>query len=283
MKFRPIIFVLTIAGLSAQTQVVMEEVMHMDAPYVGEVMTTTTKYASENIFRQESAVEVDRFLVRMAMGGNKIIGSLLDGETESRIVYNVKDEEFAMETFETIRENDGKPNLRAMSGFNMRNGSDDDSEKKESTDGDNGDESEDQNPENEYSRTISESLETVSGFNSQKVTTIIKSDEGMVEIQEWFTTDTTLFLFVLDVETKLIESYGGEKRGNPRSFSESMLKQAEKEFESVPGRMVKYTMEMKDDDDGFKMEWKLKRIQEVPFKQSDFEIYKKFDKVDELD
>jgi hypothetical protein len=47
--------------------------------------------------------------------------------------------------------------------------------------------------------------------------------------------------------------------------------------------MVKYTMEMKDDDDGFKMRWQLKSIKEIPFKSSDFEVYKKFEKVEELD
>ena len=88
----------------------------MDAPYVGEVTTTTTKYAADGLFRQESSVDVDRFLIRMAMGGNKIIGSILEGKTESRIVYNAKDEEYAHETFDTIRANDGKPTLKSAVG-----------------------------------------------------------------------------------------------------------------------------------------------------------------------
>lgn len=268
--------------LIAQTQVVVEEIMFMDAPYVGEVTTTTTKYASKGKFRQESAVEVDRFFVRMAMGGNKIMGSILDGKTEARVVYNVKDEEFAMETFDTIRENDGKPKLQAMSAFNLGGGSDNGDDKGESEE-DPSVETEDESDENEYSRTISESEEKISGFNTRVVTTSIKSEEGMVLIQEWFTVDTVLFEFISDVESELIESYGGTRRGNPRSFSESMLKQAEQEFESVPGRMVKYTMEMRDDDDGFKMEWKLKSIKEMPFKPSDFNVYKQFEKVEELD
>ena len=269
--------------LSAQTQVVVEEIMFMDAPYVGEVTTTTTKYASKGKFRQESAVEVDRFIVRMAMGGNKIIGSIMDGESASRIVYNAKDEEFAMETFDTIRENDGKPKLRTMSGFNMRRGSNDEPNNNDSKDEEDNGESDGQNNDNEYSRTISELVEKISGFDTQKVVTSIKSEEGMVLIQEWFTVDTVLFKYVSDIESELIKSYGGTGRGNPRSFSESMLKQAEQEFESVPGRMVKYTMEMKDDDDWFKMEWQLKSIKEVPFQSSDFDVYKQYEKVDELD
>ncbi|MBH11140.1 MAG: hypothetical protein CMG74_12480 [Candidatus Marinimicrobia bacterium] len=269
--------------LIAQTQVVVEEIMFMDAPYVGEVTTTTTKYASKGKFRQESAVEVDRFLVRMAMGGNKIIGSIMDGESASRIVYNAKDEEFAMETFDTIRENDGKPKLRTMSSFNMRRGSNDEPNSNDSNDQEDNGESDDQNNDNEYSRTISESVKKISGFDTQKVVTSIKSEEGMVLIQEWFTVDTVLFKYVSDIESELVKSYGGTGRGIPRSFSESMLKQAEQEFKSVPGRMVKYTMEMKDDDDGFKMRWQLKSIKEISFKSSDFEVYKKFEKVEELD
>ena len=58
----------------AQSQVVVEEVMFMDAPYVGEVNTTTKKYAADGLFREEAEVKVDRFLIRIAMGGNKIIG-----------------------------------------------------------------------------------------------------------------------------------------------------------------------------------------------------------------
>ena len=248
----------------------------MDAPYVGEVTTTTTKYAADGLFRQESSVDVDRFLIRMAMGGNKIIGSILEGKTESRIVYNAKDEEYAHETFDTIRANDGKPTLKSAVGrMNMGGGS---------GGGRGNDNSDEEEEESEYDRTISESMERVVGFDARKVTTKIKSNDGLVLIEEWFTTDTTLFHFVAEVEADLVTSYGGEKRNNPRSFSERMLKQAEQEFESVPGQMVKYTMEMKDeDDDGFKMVWELKSITEVPYKASDFEIYNSFKKVDELD
>jgi hypothetical protein len=104
-----------------------------------------------------------------------------------------------------------------------------------------------------------------------------------VLFEEWFTTDTTLLHFVSEVEADLVASYGGQKQNNPRSFSERMLKQAEQEFESVPGRMVKYTMEMKDDDNGFKMVWELKSIREVPFNMADFKISSDYEKVDELD
>ena len=276
MNFRYIFYITLVISLSAQTQVVVKEVMFMDAPYVGEVTTTTTKYAADGLFRQESSVDVDRFLIRMAMGGNKIIGSILEGKTESRIVYNAKDEEYAHETFDTIRANDGKPTLKSAVGrMNMGGGS---------GGGRGNDNSDEEEEESEYDRTISESMERVVGFDARKVTTKIKSNDGLVLIEEWFTTDTTLFHFVAEVEADLVTSYGGEKRNNPRSFSERMLKQAEQEFESVPGQMVKYTMEMKDeDDDGFKMVWELKSITEVPYKASDFEIYNSFKKVDELD
>ena len=276
MNYRFVVFFCLVVNISAQTQVIIEEVMFMDAPYVGEVTTTTTKYAADGLFRQEASIEVDRFLIRLAMGGNKSLGSIMNGKTEFRIVYNAKDEEYAHETFDTIRANDGKPTLKSAVGrMNMGGGS---------GGGRGNDNSDEEEEESEYDRTISESMERVVGFDARKVTTKIKSNDGLVLIEEWFTTDTTLFHFVAEVEADLVTSYGGEKRNNPRSFSERMLKQAEQEFESVPGQMVKYTMEMKDeDDDGFKMVWELKSITEVPYKASDFEIYNSFKKVDELD
>ena len=276
MKFRLLIFILFTANIFAQTQVIIEDVMFMDAPYVGEVTTTTTKYAADGLFRQEASIEVDRFLIRLAMGGNKSLGSILNGKTEFRIVYNAKDEEYAHETFDTIRANDGKPTLKSTIGrMNMGGGS---------GGGRGNDNSDEEEEKAEFDRTISESLERMSGFDARKVTTKIKGKNGIILVEEWFTTDTTLFHFVAEVEADLVASYGGQKRNNPRSFSERMLKQAEQEFESVPGQMVKYTMEMKDeDDDGFKMVWELKSITAVPYKASDFEIYNSFKKVDELD
>jgi hypothetical protein len=276
MNYRYVVIFCLVVNISAQTQVVVQEFMFMDAPYVGEITTTTTKYAADGLFRQEASIDVDRFLIRMAMGGNKKLGSILDGKSESRIVYNAKDEEYAMETFDAIRENDGKPTLKSTMGrMNMGGGS------REGRENNNSDEEEEKS---EYERTISESMERVVGFDARKVTTKIKSNDGLVLFEEWFTTDTTLFHFVSKVEVDLVKSYGGDKRNTPRSFSESMLTSAEQEFESVPGRMVKYTMEMKDeDDDGFKMVWELKSITEVPYKATDFEINNSFKKVDELD
>ena len=276
MNYRFIVFFCLVVNISAQTQVVVHEVMFMDAPYVGEITTTTTKYAADGLFRQEASIDVDRFLIRMAMGGNKKLGSILDGKSESRIVYNAKDEEYAMETFDAIRENDGKPTLKSTMGrMNMGGGS------REGRENNNSDEEQE---ESEYDRTISESMERVVGFDARKVTTKIKSNDGLVLFEEWFTTDTTLFHFVSKVEVDLVKTYGGDKRNTPRSFSESMLTSAEQEFESVPGRMVKYTMEMKDeDDDGFKMVWELKSIREVPFNMADFKISTDYEKVDELE
>ena len=275
MNFRYIFYITLVISLSAQTQVVVKEVMFMDAPYVGEVTTTTTKYAADGLFRQESSVDVDRFLIRMAMGGNKIIGSILEGKTESRIVYNAKDEEYAVETFDTIRVNDGIPMLKATIGrMNMGGGS---------GGGRGNDNSDEEEEKAEFDRTISKLLERMPGFDARKVTTKIKGKNGIILVEEWFTTDTTLLQFVSEVEADLVASYGGQKQNNPRSFSERMLKQAGQEFESVPGRMVKYTMEMTDDDNGFKMVWELKSIREVPFNMADFKISSDYEKVDELD
>ena len=274
-----ILLTLTVAysHIFAQTQVVVTEAMFMDAPYIGEVITTTTKYVAKGLFRQESAVDVDRFLIRLAMGGNKTLGSILDGENEIRIVYNAKDEEFAQETFDMIRDNDGKISLQGMRQFDVGG-----SNRRENSDQENADDDVEQ--ENVIQRNISNETENIAGFNTRKVTTLITSDDGTMMIEEWFTTDTVLFHYVLDIETGLVESYGGKKQNMPRSISESMLVQSEHDYDSVDGILVKYTMEMKDEDDeGFRMNWELKSIREMPFKPSDFEIYRKYEKVDELD
>jgi|TARA_Y100000782_G_scaffold105147_1_gene124909 hypothetical protein len=274
-----ILLTLTVAYsyIFAQTQVVVTEVMFMDAPYIGEVITTTTKYVAEGLFRQESAVDVDRFLIRLAMGGNKTLGSILDGKNEIRIVYNAKDEEFAQETFDMIRDNDGKISLQGMRQFDVGG-----SNRRENSDQENADDDVEQ--ENVIQRNISNETENIAGFNTRKVTTLITSDDGTMMIEEWFTTDTVLFHYVLDIEKGLVESYGGKKQNMPRSISESMLVQSEHDYDSVDGILVKYTMEMKDEDDaGFRMNWELKSIREMPLKPSDFEIYRKYEKVDELD
>lgn len=61
-----------------------------------------------------------------------------------------------------------------------------------------------------------------------------------------------------------------------------MLRSAGHEFESVEGRLVKYKMTQKDDDDGFKMSWEIKQAKKEPFNQSDFILSKDYKKVDEL-
>ena len=265
----------------AQSQVVVEEVMFMNAPYVGEVNTTTKKYAADGLFREESEVKVDRFLIRIAMGGNKIVGSVLDGQNETRTVYNVEDEEFAQETFNVIRDNDGKPILQGMRQFGGGGGGGG-SNRRGNSDQENADETVEE--ENSIQRNISNKTENIAGFSARKVTTLITSNDGTMTIEEWFTTDTLLFRYVLDIETGLVESYGGKKQNMPRSFSESILVQSEQDYDSVEGRLVKYTMQMKDEDDkGFQMNWELKSIKKIPFNPSDFKIYRKYEKVDELD
>ena len=203
MNFRYIFYITLVISLSAQTQVVVKEVMFIDAPYVGEVTTTTSKYAAAGLFRQEASIEVDRFLIRLAMGGNKSLGSILNGKSESRIVYNAKDEEYAMETFDTIRVNDGIPTLKATTGrMNMGGGS---------GGGRGNDNSDEEEEKAEFDRTISKLLERMPGFDARKVTTKIKGKNGIILVEEWFTTDTTLLQFVSEVEADLVASYGGQK------------------------------------------------------------------------
>ena len=283
---RFIMLTLLMSNLFSQTQVVLEEVMFMDAPYVGEIKTTTQKFASKDFFRQESSLKVDRFIIRMAMGGNKKYGTILDGNSESRIVYDAEENKYAFESLDLIRDNDGKPTLKGMEeNMNFGGGSNrrDNNEEETSDDNDKDDEAE-EDVENSIERTITDETKVIAGLKAKKVITSIKSSERTVLFEEWFTTDTLLIKFALDKEQELIESYGGTKTNMPRSFSESMLSQSGQAYDSVEGRLLKYSMQMKNEDNkGFKMEWELKKIEEIPFNSEDFEVTKKYKKVEKLD
>ena len=294
MKNRQFIFGLLFNGLIAQSglnQIVVEETMFMDAPYVGEITTTNIKYAADGLYREETQMEVGSFFIRMAMGGNQKYGSILKGKKELRNNYKQKQEEYAQENFEGIRNNDGTPTLKGMEnsfgrGGGNSNQNSNDSEEDESNDNGREDESNENNADNGgFERTISDNFEKIAGLKAKKVTTKMMGNQGPVLIEEWFTTDTTLFQYVSDMKTELVVSYGGKNQQSPRSFSEMMLKNQGHEFKSVDGRMVKYKMERKDDDDndGFTMLWQIKSAKKMQFNRSDFELPKDHKKVDKLD
>ena len=289
MLNRFLIIIFISSNIFSQTQVVIVEEMLMAVPFAGEIKYKTTKYASDNLYKRDMEIEVGSFLVRMAMGGNKKLGEFLDGDSKVRTVYNLKDKEYAQENFQTIIDNDGKPTLEIPFGGPMGGGgggnsnNDDDNEDEDNGEDDVEDNDEDVNEEvsNEVKRVIEKGYEKVGEFSTKKVTTEMTGNRGRVIIEEWFTTDTSLFRYAMDVESKLASAYGGNAQAFPRSFSESMLRNAGHEFESVEGRLVKYNMSPVDGD-GFKMGFEIKKIKKQPFKKSDFSIPTKWKKVDEL-
>ena len=289
MLNRFLIIIFISSNIFSQTQVVIVEEMLMDVPFAGEIKYKTTKYASDNLYKRDMEIEVGSFLVRMAMGGNKKLGEFLDGDSKVRTVYNLKDKEYAQENFQTIIDNDGKPTLEIPLGGRMggrgggNSNNDDDNEDEDNGEDDEEDNDEDVNEEvsNEVKRVIEKGYEKVGEFSTKKVTTEMTGNRGRVIIEEWFTTDTSLFRYTMDVESKLASAYGGNAQTFPRSFSESMLRNAGHEFESVEGRLVKYNMSPVDGD-GFKMGFEIKKIKIQPFKKSDFSIPTKWKKVDEL-
>ena len=289
MLNRFLIIIFISSNIFSQTQVVIVEEMLMDVPFAGEIKYKTTKYASDNLYKRDMEIEVGSFLVRMAMGGNKKLGEFIDGDSKIRTVYNLKDKEYAQENFQTIIDNDGKPTLEIPFGGPMGGGgggnsnNDDDNEDEDNGEDDKEDNDEDVNEEvsNEVKRVIEKGYERVGEFSTKKVTTEMTGNRGRVIIEEWFTTDTSLFRYTMDVESKLASAYGGNAQTFPRSFSESMLRSAGHEFESVEGRLVKYNMSPVDGD-GFKMGFEIKKIKKQPFKKSDFSIPTKWKKVDEL-
>ena len=289
MLNRFLIIIFISSNIFSQTQVVIVEEMLMDVPFAGEIKYKTTKYASDNLYKRDMEIEVGSFLVRMAMGGNKKLGEFLDGDSKVRTVYNLKDKEYAQENFQTIIDNDGKPTLEIPFGGPMGGGgggnsnNDDDNEDEDNGEDDEEDNDEDVNEEvsNEVKRVIEKGYEKIGEFSTKKVTTEMTGNRGRVIIEEWFTTDTSLFRYTMDVESKLASAYGGNAQTFPRSFSESMLRNAGHEFESVEGRLVKYNMSPVDGD-GFKMGFEIKKIKKQPFKKSDFSIPTKWKKFDEL-
>ena len=269
------------SNIFSQTQVVIVEEMLMDVPFAGEIKYTTTKYASDNLFKRDMEIEVGSFLARMAMGGNKKLGEFIDGTKKMRTVYDLNEEEYAQETFQTIIENDGKPTLEIPFGGPMGGGGGGNSNNEENDQDEEDEDQVDENEDNnEVRRVIEKGYEKIGEFSTKKVTTEMMGSRGRVIIEEWFTTDTSLFRFAIDVESKLASAYGGKAQTFPRSFSESMLRRGGHEFESVEGRVVKYQMSPIDDD-GFKMGFEIK-INKQPFKKSDFSIPTKWKKVDEL-
>ena len=285
MLNRFLIIIFISSNIFSQTQVVIVEEMLMDVPFAGEIKYKTTKYASDNLYKRDMEIEVGSFLVRMAMGGNKKLGEFLDGDSKVRTVYNLKDKEYAQENFQTIIDNDGKPTLEIPFGGPMGGGgggnSNNDDDNEDEDDEEDNDEDVNEEVSNEVKRVIEKGYEKVGEFSTKKVTTEMTGNRGRVIIEEWFTTDTSLFRYTMDVESKLASAYGGNAQTFPRSFSESMLRSAGHEFESVEGRLVKYNMSPIDGD-GFKMGFEIKKIKKQPFKKSDFSIPIKWKKVDEL-
>ena len=281
MSYRIIILSLFISIAFTQTQVVIVEEMLMDVPFAGEIKYTTTKYASDNLFKRDMEIEVGSFLVRMAMGGNKKLGEFIDGNKKMRTVYDLNEEEYAQENFQTIIDNDGKPTLEIPFGGPMGGGGGGNSNNEDDDqDEDDEDQVDEDEENNEVRRVIEKGYEKIGEFSTKKVTTEMMGSRGRVIIEEWFTVDTSLFRYAMDVESKLASAYGGNAQTFPRSFSEAMLRNAGHEFESVEGRIVKYQMSPIDDD-GFKMGFEIK-INKQPFKKSDFSIPTKWKKVDEL-
>ena len=279
MSYRIIILSLFISITFSQTQVVIVEEMLMDVPFAGEIKYTTTKYASDNLFKRDMEIEVGSFLVRIAMGGNKKLGEFIDGNKKMRTVYDLNEEEYAQENFQTIIDNDGKPTLEIPFG-GPRGGGGNSNNEDDDQDEDDEDQVDEDEENNEVRRVIEKGYEKIGEFSTKKVTTEMMGSRGRVIIEEWFTVDTSLFRYAMDVESKLASAYGGNAQTFPRSFSEAMLRNTGHEFESVEGRVVKYQMSPIDDD-GFKMGFEIK-INKQPFKKSDFSIPTKWKKVDEL-
>ena len=166
MSYRIIILSLFIAITFTQTQVVIVEEMLMDVPFAVEIKYTTTKYASDNLFKRDMEIEVGSFLVRIAMGGNKKLGEFIDGNKKMRTVYDLNEEEYAQENFQTIIDNDGKPTLEIPLGGPMGGGGGGNSNNEDDQQNEDDEEQVDEDEQNnEVRRVIEKGYEKIGEFS----------------------------------------------------------------------------------------------------------------------
>ena len=167
----------------------------MDIAYAGKIFLKTTQLVSDGLYKEEVQSEYEKFYVRIFAGGNKTVGKVINNSKEALIMYDKTKKKYTEELFKDIRENNGIPLLKDVTkmepgGNNNRSNSSDSSR------------SEDRNNINrEIARSISNDFININGFDCQKITTNISDTNGTVQIEEWVTSDTSLFMFV---ESKLI-------------------------------------------------------------------------------
>ena len=251
----------------------------MDIAYAGKIFLKTTQLVSDGLYKEEVQSEYEKFYVRIFAGGNKTVGKVINNSKQALIMYDKTKKKYTEELFKDIRENNGIPLLKDVTkmepgGNNNRSNSSDSSR------------SEDRNNINrEIARSISNDFININGFNCQKITTKISDTNGTVQIEEWVTSDTSLFMFVESKLISLINSYGGVY-SKPRDSSNWIKAiDSNKKIDTIAGEIIKSSIVWKNNEGeiSFAMSRELLSAAEVNYNFKEFEISKKFKKVPELD
>ena len=251
----------------------------MDIAYAGKIFLKTTQLVSDGLYKEEVQSEYEKFYVRIFAGGNKTVGKVINNSKQALIMYDKTKKKYTEELFKDIRENNGIPLLKDVTkmepgGNNNRSNSSDSSR------------SEDRNNINrEIARSISNDFININGFDCQKITTNISDTNGTVQIEEWVTSDTSLFVFVENKLISLINSYGGIY-SKPRDSSNWIKAiDSNKKIDTIAGEIIKSSIVWKNNEgeNSFSMSREVLSAAEVNYNFKEFEISKKFKKVPELD
>ena len=251
----------------------------MDIAYAGKIFLKTTQLVSDGLYKEEVQSEYEKFYVRIFAGGNKTVGKVINNSKQALIMYDKTKKKYTEELFKDIRENNGIPLLKDVTkmesgGNNNRSNSSDSSR------------SEDRNNINrEIARSISNDFININGFDCQKITTNISDTNGTVQIEEWVTSDTFLFIFVESELISLFDSYGGIY-SKPRDSSNWIKAiDSNKKIDTIAGEIIKSSIVWKNNEgeNSFSMSREVLSAAEVNYNFKEFEISKKFKKVPELD
>jgi len=277
-----LLFTSIIVAQSDSQQIEIKTITKLNIPYAGKITLSGNINATNGLYREEIESEYDRFYVRMMAGGNRKAGKIIKQFGEVLIMYDIENKEYASEMFEEIRNNSGKPTLKDVTSMTPGGGGNrsNDSESNDSTD----DEPEEQ-ARPTVDRFISNDFEEINGFKCRKITTRISRDDGIMQMNEWVTADTAIFIFVNNVEKNLIESYNGTYNKTPSSNDWISQIDPDQSFENISGEVVKSTMEFLDDEgkSSFSMDMEILSAKRVPYDSSIFILPNTYKLVDELD
>ena len=260
-------------------QVEIKVLTTMDIAYAGKILLNSTQHVSDGVYLEEVASKYEKFYVRMFAGGNRAVGKILNRKNQTLTMYDRSKKKYSEEYFENIRKNMGIPSLKDITKFEPGGNNNQRDSTKTSTPSDL------QERKREIVQTVSSGYEKINNFNCKKIITIISDSNGSVRLEEWVTTDTSIFSFA-ENELKLsISSYNGEYKKPRRSSDWIKSIDSKKKIKSSPGEVVKSSILWKNNkgEASFSMMREVLSARIVENDPSSFVLPGKFKKVTNLE